>query len=117
MSSKPRLEVLIGKHSKKNTDLYYIKHNGEYSLENYIAIGSGKDVANDICRSLNFNKISMKEFAKHAYLAIMYMDQYCPGLGVGVAPNDSLLVRYLNYNEEWDQHANPEDIRVQAIHR
>jgi len=111
MSSKPVLEVLIGKHSKNDTNLYYIKHDGEYPSKNYIAIGSGKEIANKICQSLNWNKISMKEFAKHAYLAITYMDQYCPWLGVGVAPNDSPQVRYLNYNEEWDQDANPDDIR------
>lgn len=51
MSSQRRLEVLVGKHSKKNTDLYHIISNGEYSSMSYAAIGSGKDVANKICHS------------------------------------------------------------------
>jgi len=40
----------------------------------YAAIGSGKDVANNICQSLKLDELSMKEFAKYTYLAVMYMD-------------------------------------------
>ena len=65
---------MIGKHSKKNTDLYHIKHNGQYNKMQYAAIGSGKDVANNICQSLKLDELSMKEFAKYTYLAVMYMD-------------------------------------------
>lgn len=53
----------------------------------------------------------MREFAKYAYFAIMYMDQYCPGLGVGVKAGDFPHVRYLDYDEEWDLDATSADIQ------
>jgi hypothetical protein len=52
----------------------------------------------------------MKEFAKHAYFAIMYMNQYRPSLGVGVEPDDTPRVTYLPYDKENDEDATPEDI-------
>jgi hypothetical protein len=52
----------------------------------------------------------MKEFAKHAYFAIMYMDRHRPSLGVGVEHGDIPRVTYLGYDKERDEDATPEDI-------
>lgn len=52
----------------------------------------------------------MKEFVKQAYLAIMHMDQYCPGLGVGVGPDGIPRIKYLNYEDEWDKEPSTGDI-------
>jgi hypothetical protein len=40
----------------------------------------------------------------------MYMDRYCPGLGIGVEPHSTPDIRYLSYNEKWDHAPLPEDI-------
>ena len=58
--------------------MHHIDVNGKYNKVEYMAIGSGKEVVNAFCQSLQFDKITMKEFVKQAYLAIVYMDQYCP---------------------------------------
>jgi hypothetical protein len=52
----------------------------------------------------------MKEFAKRAYFAIMFMNQYRPALGVGVEPDGVPRVTYLPYDKERDEDATPEDI-------
>jgi len=75
----------------------------------YVAIGSGKKVADRFCQSLPVSKITMKEFVKHAYFSIMYMDQYCEGLGVGVETDGVPLIRYLDYSKEWDDEPPKED--------
>lgn len=105
------LQVLIGKHQSRNTQLYHIDDKGrENEIKDYIAIGSGKGEADTICKNLEHNSITMKEFAKHAYFAIMYMDQYRPGLGVGVEQDGVPRVTYLYYDKERDEDATPRDI-------
>jgi hypothetical protein len=100
------------KHLSKNTELYHIHSDGKYEITTYSAIGSGQETANRyiFSQSLQFDQISMKEFAKHAYFAITYMDQYCPDLGVGVNPDGVPQIRYLGYDDEWDREATPNDI-------
>lgn len=106
-----RLQVLIGKHQLKNTQLYYIDDKGkENKINDYIAIGSGKGEADNICKNLDHNCITMKEFAKRAYFAIMFMNQYRPALGVGVEQDDVPRVTYLPYDIEKDEDATPKDI-------
>ena len=105
------LNILIGKHQLKNTQLYYIDDTGrENKINDYIAIGSGKGEADIMCKKLEHNSITMKEFAKHAYLSIIYMNQYRPALGVGVEQDDVPRVTYLPYDKEKDEDATPEDI-------
>jgi 20S proteasome alpha/beta subunit len=113
------LQVLIGKHQLRNTQLYYIDDKGkENKINDYIAIGSGKGEADLICKNLEHKSITMKEFAKHAYFAIMYMDRHHPSLGVGVEHGDIPRVTYLGYDKERDEDATPEDIGgIQDIYR
>ena len=104
------LEILIAKHLWKDSELHHIDANGKYNKVEYMAIGSGKEVANAFCQSLQFDKVTMKEFVQQAYLAIMYMDQYCPGLGVGVGPDGIPRIKYLNYDDEWDREPTTDEI-------
>jgi hypothetical protein len=51
------LQVLIGKHQLRNTQLYYIDDKGkENKINDYIAIGSGKGEADLICKNLEHKK-------------------------------------------------------------
>jgi hypothetical protein len=52
----------------------------------------------------------MKDFIKQAYLAIMFMDKYCPELGVSVEADGIPNIRYLYYNTEWDLEPTQQDI-------
>jgi 20S proteasome alpha/beta subunit len=105
------IQLLIGKHQLRNTQLYYIDDKGkENKISDYIAIGSGKGEADIICKDLEHNNITMKEFAKHAYFAIMDMNKYHPGLGVGVEPGGVPRVTYLHYDKETDEDATLNDI-------
>lgn len=51
----------------------------------------------------------MKEFAKRAYFAIMYLNTQ-PDSKVGVEPNGFPTIIYLDYNKEWDKEASEKDI-------
>ena len=77
ISSRPEfsIELLIAKHQKKASDLYHFGVNGNYNTVDYIAIGSGKEVADMLCKPLSFKEMTMKNFIKDAYFAIMYMEQ------------------------------------------
>ena len=100
-------KALLASHEEHK--LYHIDVDGSWTEETYRAIGSGEKTADMFCKGLS-NELTIKNFSKRAYLAIMYMDQYCPGLGVGVEPDDNPDIRYLRYNEEWDRKAPAEDI-------
>ena len=95
--------MLIAKHQKKASELYHFGLNGNYKAVDYIAIGSGKDTADMFCKSLPFKKMTMKDFVDEAYFAISYMEQYCPGLGVGIGPDGVPSIKYLDYEQEWDK--------------
>jgi hypothetical protein len=91
-------------HRTKPLELYHIDIDGIPSkVSDYKAIGSGTKIADRFCGKLEFDKILMKEFIKCAYLAIMYMNQYCPGLEVGVEQNGVPDITYLFNNQEWDK--------------
>ena len=40
----------------------------------------------------------------------MFMDKYCPGLGVGVEADGIPNIKYLYYNTEWDLEPTQQDI-------
>jgi hypothetical protein len=42
-------------------------------------------------------------------MPIMFMNQYCPALGVGVEPDGSPDITYMDYNKERDEPASDED--------
>jgi hypothetical protein len=52
----------------------------------------------------------MKNFIKEAYFAIKYMEQYCPGLGVGVGSGGVPSIKYLDYEQVWDKEPEIVDI-------
>jgi 20S proteasome alpha/beta subunit len=107
-ASGPKFEVLTALHERNNSEIHHINTKGEdETVTRYKAIGSGGKTADIFCKKLEHNNITMKDFTKHAFLAIMYMDRFCPGLGVGVEPKGVPDITYLNYNEEWD-HPPPE---------
>jgi 20S proteasome alpha/beta subunit len=95
---------------------YHVDDSGNSNkvLSGYIAIGSGKDMADMFCGRLDHFNIKMKEFIKHAYLAIMFMNNYCPTLGVGVESGGIPDIKYLYYDKEWDKEPakdSPQDIQ------
>lgn len=112
ISSRPEfsLELLIAKHQTTSSELYHFNIHGDYNPVNYMAIGSGKDTADMFCKSLPFKEMTMKSFIERAYLAIMFMEQYCPGLGVGVGANGVPNIKYLSYEQVWDKEPETEDI-------
>jgi hypothetical protein len=55
-------------------------------------------------------RMTMKVFSKFAFLAIIWMNQYRPELGVGVENDGVPIIKYLNYNEEWDKAPPSEDM-------
>jgi 20S proteasome alpha/beta subunit len=81
-----QFKVLMCNHNGHISELYHIDEGGNPHkvLSRYKSIESGEDMADKFCRGLDFDKITMKEFTQHAYLAIMFMNQYCPALGEGL---------------------------------
>jgi|GEM_PF-932472 20S proteasome alpha/beta subunit len=103
-------KVLMASHKENPPELYYIHEDGNWNkVEQYQAIGSGSTVAEMVCGGLEHNNITMRDFARRAYLAIDYMHQYCPGLGVGVEPQGAPDIKYLHYNEDKDKPASEQD--------
>jgi hypothetical protein len=79
-------------------------------MVDYVSIGSGKKTADMFLEKVRTDEIAMNDFAKHAYLAIMYMNQFLPDIRVGVEPNAFPLVKYLDYDEIWDKEASEQGI-------
>jgi 20S proteasome alpha/beta subunit len=102
-------KVLIAKHIGTNSELHYIDTNGTACPVIYKAIGSGENYADRYCSGLEYDKITMKDFAKRAYFSILFMDQHHPKLGVGIEPDGNPNIRYLNFNELKDIEAPPID--------
>jgi 20S proteasome alpha/beta subunit len=96
-------KVLMCSHKGEASVLYHIEKDGSWNeVRNYTDIGSGSTFANTFCGKLDLENTTMREFAKHAYLAIMFMNQYYPALGVGVEHDDTPDIRYMGYKEQWD---------------
>lgn len=92
------IELLAVDHKFKNSQLYHIDEFGEAYRKFYYSIGSGQEMADDFCKSLPHNQISMKNFAERAVLAIRFMEQNRRDLGVG----GPITIRYMKYDSEWD---------------
>jgi 20S proteasome alpha/beta subunit len=108
-------KVLMVSHYEKPLELYHIDEFGKHEKvsQGYKAIGSGTEITDMFCEGLDYANMKMSEFIKHAYLAIMYMNSYCPSLGVGVEPGGTPDIVYLHYNAEWDKRPtkdSPQDI-------
>ena len=107
-------KVLMAKHAREASTLYHIDIDGRSDeIADYKAIGSGSIIADKFCGKLSHNQITMKDLTKHAYLAINFMDQYCPALGVGVDSGGVPNIKYLYYDRESDKDAAkdmPQDI-------
>lgn len=98
-------KVLMVSHQEKPLELYHIDDGGNSNkvLNGYMAIGSGKEIADMFCGTLDHNNIRMREFIKHAYTAVIFMNTYCPALGVGVEHDRIPDIKYLYYDQEWDK--------------
>ena len=97
-------EVLIAKHLRRNSELYHIDVNGTpREIKHYKAIGSGADTADKFCGGLSYDTITMKDFTKRAFFAIVYMDQHHPETRVGIKEGGIPLIKYMDYKEEWDE--------------
>jgi hypothetical protein len=106
-ASDNKIEILAVSHAWDNSILYHVNPDGSRSrIEDYVSIGSGQEVADNFCKSLSYNQISMKTFATEAFLAIKFMDQNRPDFRVGGPPT----VQYMNYNKEWDNEASSDEI-------
>ena len=109
-------EILVAKHVFENSVLYYINSDGETKrVQNYMSIGSGQDVADEFCSHLKHNEITMKEFTKHAYLAIERMNNI-PRLRVGIEKGKTPTIRYLGYTNENDREPSQEEIKECQIY-
>ena len=104
-------QISVAKHAFKNSVLYYINSDGTTKrVQNYMSIGSGQDVANEFCSHLIHKEITMKEFTKHAYLAIERMNNI-PRLRVGIEKGKTPAIRYLDYNSENDKEPSQVEIK------
>lgn len=94
---KHRFEVLIAKHQRRNSELWYINVDGTATPITYRAIGSGQNTADLHCGVgvLEHENITMKHFVKHAYFSILYMQKFYPDMGVGIKEDDRPCIRYL----------------------
>jgi 20S proteasome alpha/beta subunit len=78
-------QTLIAKHMRERSELYHVDVYGNATKLDYKAIGIGDDIADVFCKKLILNgRSKIKEFVKNAYTAIMYMERFCPGMGVGI---------------------------------
>jgi hypothetical protein len=101
-ASGNRIQILAVSHDGHNSVLYHVDEDGyRRRINDYISIGSGQVVADHFCKSIPHNQLSMKSFAREAFLAIRFMDQDRPDLRVG----GPITVQYMNYKKEWDYEA------------
>ena len=101
---------MVGKHKGTLSGLYYIHNNGEaQNIVDYFSFGSGKQIVDTILKKVKCKDNTMKEFARSAYCAIMYMNTQ-PDSRVGVEPDAFPTIIYLDYNKEWNEEASEKDI-------
>lgn len=103
-------KLLIARHDFERSVLYYINSDGTTKRVNYMSIGTGEDTANIFCANLIHNDITMKDFAKQAYLSIEYMSQYRPDLKVGIESGNVPTIRFLPYNSMDDRGITPQEL-------
>lgn len=103
--------MLIATHDWRNSQLHLVNEIGDPYIRNYQAIGSGQDCANMFCSSIRHGETNMYEFTKRAYIAIEYMNQCRPDLFVGLEPNGTPMIRFLDYKKEWDEEPQPDQMK------
>jgi 20S proteasome alpha/beta subunit len=103
--------MLVAIHNYDNSRLHFIDTNGDAFNRTYQAIGSGQDCADMFCSLLNHEEITMIDFTKRAYVAIEYMNQCRPDLFVGLEPNGTPMIRFLDYKEKWDEEPQPDQMK------
>jgi len=79
-------EILVARQCPKR-ELQYINSEGEAREVQYWAIGTGKGAADMFCADLEYEKITMLDFVKQAYLAIRYAEIVGMMPSVGVCDN------------------------------
>jgi 20S proteasome alpha/beta subunit len=96
-------EMLIAKHIGEHSQLHHIDIIGKDIKLDHKAIGIGKDITDIFCKKIieDGRRPKIKEFVKAAYIAIMYMERFCPGMGVGVG-EDIPKIKYLYHNQPTD---------------
>lgn len=95
-------EILIAKHMRELSELHHVDVNGNSTKLEYKAIGIGKDIADIFCKKIiRGGRPKIKEFVKTAYTAILYMERFCVGMGIGIG-EDIPKIKYLYYNLEDD---------------
>lgn len=104
-------ELLVVKHMPNNSELYHIDVGGKVNFVNYKSIGIGKHIADKFCASIPHQQIATRDFIKHAYTAISYMEQCCPGIGVGFGTDGAPTIKYMYREKVDDEDAPPEDIQ------
>ena len=67
-------KMLIARHDFDSSVLYYIDSDGTIKRFDYMSIGIRQETANKFCSKLIHNDINMKDFTKHACLAIVGID-------------------------------------------
>jgi len=103
-------ELLVVKHIQDNSELYHIDVDGNSQPLNYKSIGIGRHIADKFCTPLSLDTIRMNDFIKYAYLSIAYMEECCPGIGVGLGEDGIPTVKYMYRNKDDDEEAPPKDI-------
>jgi len=95
--------MLVATHELANSQLHLIDKAGDIFVRDYQAIGSGQDCADMFCKSMSHRETTMHDFTKRAYVAIEYMNQCRPDLFVGLEPDGTPMIRFLDYNKDWDE--------------
>lgn len=110
INSDYEFHIVVGRHfpDRKTAELYKITPESQsYDPLPYCSLGLGQHVADMFCKDLRHSEITMKEFTKHAYLAIRFMEKYLPHLKVGTDPNDpdnaEPMIRHLPFDGQWDK--------------
>jgi hypothetical protein len=63
------------------------------------------------CKSISHRETTMYDFTKRAYVAIEYMNQCRPDLFVGLEPNGTPMIRFLDYKKEWDEEPHSDQMK------
>jgi 20S proteasome alpha/beta subunit len=104
-------DMLVATHDWGNSQLHHIDKSGDPYIRNYQSIGSGQDCVDMFCKNISYNETTMYDFTKRAYVAIEYMNQCRPDLFVGLEPNGTPMIRFLDYKKEWDKEPQSDQLK------
>jgi 20S proteasome alpha/beta subunit len=102
-----RIQVLIGLHPKH--ELWWVNKEGRARQIDYKAIGQGEITVNAYCRNASHRGMTMKEFARYPYSAILHLEKFERSLGVGIGKQEA-DVWYLPDGEDQDRPAPRNDL-------